>query len=41
MQADLLKALDTKFENISALALKILVGKSLLCADLLVSKRFP
>ena len=35
---DLLKALDTKFENRSALALTILVGTSLLCVDLLVSR---
>ena len=35
---DLLKALDTKFENRSALALTILVGTSFLCVDLLVSR---
>ena len=35
---DLLKALDTKIENRSALALTILVGTSLLCVDLLVSR---
>ena len=32
----LLKALDAKIENRSALALTILVGTSLLCVDLLV-----
>ena len=36
--ADLLKALDTKIENRSALALTILVGTPLLCVDLLVSR---
>ena len=35
---DLLKALDTKIENRSALTLPILVGTSLLCVDLLVSR---
>ena len=35
---DLLKVLDTKFENRSALALTILVGTSFLCVDLLVSR---
>ena len=35
---DLLKALDTKIENRSALALTILVGTPLLCVDLLVSR---
>ena len=35
---DLLKVLDTKIENRSALALTILVGTSLLCVDLLVSR---
>ena len=35
---DLLKAVDTKFENRSAMALTILVGTSLLCADLLLSR---
>ena len=35
---DLLKALDTKFENRSALALTILVATSFLCVDLLVSR---
>ena len=39
---DLLKPLDTKIENRSALALIILVGTSFLCVDLLVSReRFP
>ena len=36
--ADLLKALDTKIENRSGLALTILIGISLLCVDLLVSR---
>ena len=36
--SDLLEALDTKIENRSALALTILVGTSLLCIDLLVSR---
>ena len=35
---DLSKALDTKIENRSALALTILVGTSLLCVNLLVSR---
>ena len=35
---DLLKVLDTKIENRSALALTILVGTSLLCVNLLVSR---
>ena len=35
---DLLKPLDTKIENRSALALIILVGTSFLCVDLLVSR---
>ena len=35
---DLLKALDTKIENRSALTLPIWVGTSLLCVDLLVSR---
>ena len=39
---DLLKALDTKFENRTALALIILVGTSLLRVDLLyLPIRFP
>ena len=39
---DLLKALDTKFENRTALALTILVGTSLLRVDLLyLPIRFP
>ena len=37
---DLLKAVDTTFENRSAMALTILVGTSLLCADLLLMKMF-
>ena len=35
---NLWKALDTKIENRSALALTIFVGSSLLCIDLLVSR---
>ena len=35
---DLLKPLDTKIENRSALPLIILVGTSFLCVDLLVSR---
>ena len=36
--ADSLKVLDTKMENKSAFALTILVGTSLLCVALLVSR---
>ena len=35
---DLLKALDTKIENRSALSLTIWVGTLLLCVDLLISR---